>query len=80
MERRTRGSRTSSSRLARAARVFGLSARADGASFRADGEVNGVELHLVGTRGMADPVAALKAYNLADEEDASNPTSTTSTT
>ncbi len=32
--------------------------------------------HFVSTRGMADPVAALKAYNLADEEDASNPTST----
>ena len=63
-------------RLARAPRVFGLSARTDGASLRADGEVNGVELHFVSTRGMADPVAALKAYNLADEEDASNPTST----
>ena len=49
-------------RLARAARTFGL-VYADG---RADGVVNGVELHLVNTRGMSDPVAALKAYNRGD--------------
>lgn len=60
------------SRLARAARVFGL-AYADG---RADGQLGGVELHFVNTRDSADPVAALKAYNLADSADPSNPTST----
>ena len=59
-------------RLSRAARMFGL-AYADG---RADGDVNGVELHFVNTRDVADPVAALKAYNLADAGDAANPTST----
>ena len=59
-------------RLARAARVFGLS-YADG---RADGVVNGVDLHFVNTRDAADQVALLKSYNLVDEADASNPTST----
>ncbi len=58
-------------RLSRAARMFGL-AYSGG---RADGTVNGVALHFVNTRGIADPVAALKAYNLADTADASNPTS-----
>ena len=51
-----------SGRLSRAARMFGLS-YADG---RADGTVNGVELHFVDTGAMKDPVAALKAYNAAD--------------
>ena len=46
-------------RLSRAARMFGFPF-ADG---RADGEVNGVELHFVNTRGAENPVAALKAYN-----------------
>jgi threonine dehydrogenase-like Zn-dependent dehydrogenase len=59
-------------RLARAAQVFGL-AYANG---RADGALNGVDLHFVNTRDVADPVALLKAYNLVDEADASNPTST----
>ena len=59
-------------RLSRAARVFGL-AYADG---RADGTLNGVDLHFVNTKGLADPVAALKAYNLADDARADNPTST----
>ena len=59
-------------RLSRAARTFGL-AYSGG---RADGCVNGVELHFVNTKDVADPVAALKAYNLADVADASNPTST----
>lgn len=59
-------------RLRRAAKMFGL-AYADG---RADGAVNGVELHFVDTSRVADPVAALKAYNLADAADAANPTST----
>ena len=59
-------------RLARAARMFGL-AYADG---RADGDVNGVEVHFVNTKDMPDPVAALKAYNLVDDARADNPTST----
>ncbi len=48
-------------RLTRAAAVFGLPALTDG---HASGEVNGVELHFVNTRGMEDPVAALKAINV----------------
>ena len=46
-------------RLSRAARMFGFSF-ADGT---ADGVVNGVGLHFVNTRGVDNPVAALKAYN-----------------
>ena len=46
-------------RLARAARMFGLAYK-DG---RADGAINGVEVHFVNTGGMAEPVAALKAFN-----------------
>ena len=49
-------------RLARAARMFGLVYE----NGRADGVVNGVELHFVNTRGMNDPVGSLKAYNKAD--------------
>ncbi len=59
-------------RLERAARVFGLSY----ANGRADGVVNGVDLHFVNTREAADQVALLKSYNLVDEADALNPTST----
>ena len=59
-------------RLSRAAQMFGL-AYAGG---KADGEVNGVELHFVNTANMADPVAELKAYNLVDDARADNPTST----
>ncbi len=59
-------------RLARAARMFGLS-YADG---RADGVLNGVDLHFLNTRGVPDQVAALKAYNLVDDARADNPTST----
>ena len=59
-------------RLARAARMFGM-AYADG---RADGDVNGVEVHFVNTKDMADPVKELKAYNLVDDARADNPTST----
>ena len=59
-------------RIARAARMFGLSY----AGGRADGEVNGVELHFVNTKGMADPVKELKAYNLVDDARADNATST----
>ena len=59
-------------RLARAAQVFGLSY----ANGRADGALNGIDLHFVNTRNVADPIALLKAYNLTDEADASNPTST----
>ncbi|MBR1608096.1 MAG: alcohol dehydrogenase catalytic domain-containing protein [Kiritimatiellae bacterium] len=59
-------------RLARAARIFGLEWKAG----RADGPVNGVEVHFLDVRGLEDPVAALKAYNLADCADPANPTST----
>ena len=45
-------------RLSRAARMFGLAW--DGG--RADGVVNGVNLHFVNTAGIPDPVKALKAY------------------
>lgn len=59
-------------RLTRAAKMFGLS-YAEG---RASGEINGVEVHFVNTKGMADPVKELKSFNLADDERADNPTST----
>ncbi len=59
-------------RLARAAKMFGLFFK-DG---RADGEVNGVEVHFVNTKEMSDPVKELKAYNLVDATRADNPTST----
>ena len=55
-------------RLARAARVFGLP--------KEGGRVNGVEVRFLNTRGLADPVAALKAFNAADAADPANPTST----
>ena len=45
-------------RLSRAARMFGLA----WAGGRADGEVNGVELHFVNTAAVSDPVKALRAY------------------
>ncbi len=59
-------------RLSRAARMFGLAYAAG----RADGAVNGVEVHFANTRDVADPVAFLKSFNLADVADAANPTST----
>ena len=59
-------------RLARAAQMFGL-VYADG---KADGAVNGVDLHFVNTRDAADPVALLKSYNLKDEGGAGAVTST----
>ncbi|MBQ3097758.1 MAG: alcohol dehydrogenase catalytic domain-containing protein [Kiritimatiellae bacterium] len=59
-------------RLFRAAKMFGI-AYAEG---RASGEINGVEVHFVNTKGMADPVKELKAFNLADDARADNPTST----
>ncbi len=59
-------------RLTRAAKMFGLS-YAEG---RASGEINGVEVHFVNTKGRADPVKELKSFNLADDERADNPTST----
>jgi len=49
-------------RLARAARMFGLS-YVDG---KADGAINGVEVHFLNTHGLADPVGMLKEYNRAD--------------
>ena len=42
--------------------MFGL-AYANG---RADGEINGVEVHFINTAGLANPIDALKAYNRAD--------------
>ena len=60
------------SRLARAAKMFGL-VYANG---KADGAVNGVELHFVNVKDLDDPVAALKAYNQVDDARADNPTST----
>lgn len=59
-------------RLTRAAKMFGLS-YAEG---RSSGEINGVEVHFVNTKGMADPVKELKSFNLADDARADNPTST----
>ena len=59
-------------RLARAAKMFGLS-YADG---HARGDVNGVEVVFVNTKGWADPVAQLKALNSDEPVDAANPTST----
>ena len=50
-------------RLARAARMFGL-AYEDG---KADGAINGVEVHFLNTRGLEDPVGTLKAYNRAED-------------
>ena len=72
------------SRLARAARVFGISPNTvrtsglegAGAPFAAHGEINGVDVHFVNTKGWADPVAKLKALNSDEPVDASNPTST----
>ena len=49
-------------RLARAARTFGLAYAAG----RADGAVNGVDVHFVNTRETEDPVGTLKAYNRTD--------------
>ena len=49
-------------RLSRAARMFGLSY----ANGRADGVINGVEVHFINTAGLENPVEALKAYNRAD--------------
>ena len=59
-------------RMARAAKMFGL----DFACGRADGSLNGVELHFVDVKDVASPVATLKAYNLDDDARADNPTST----
>ena len=50
-------------RLSRAARMFGLAW--DGG--RADGVVNGVDLHFVNTAGFSDPVKSLKAYPGAEK-------------
>ena len=60
------------SRLARAAKMFGVP-YADG---KGKGKVNDVEVHFVNTSKMSDPVKELKAYNLVDDERADNPTST----
>ena len=49
-------------RLARAARMFGL----EYANGRADGTINGVEVHFINTAGIDDPVSVLKGYNAKD--------------
>ena len=59
-------------RLSRAARMFGLVYGGG----RADGSVNGVEVHFVNTKCVEDATAFLKAMNRDDGGDASNPTST----
>ena len=78
-------------RLSRAARMFGLeggptSVSADGRAacphaadakhIVASGAINGVEVHFVNTKDVADPVSLLKSFNLADDARADNPTST----
>ena len=74
-------------RLARAARMFGLSGeRGTGNGKRetgngercvvARGNVNGVEVIFVNTRDVEDPVSLLKSFNLVDDARADNPTST----
>lgn len=60
-------------RIARAARMFGLPAPVAG---RSSGNVGNVEVHFVNTRGIDDPVAALKALNVDSETRAGNPTAT----
>jgi threonine dehydrogenase-like Zn-dependent dehydrogenase len=50
-------------RLQRAARMFGL----DYINGRADGIINGVEVHFINTVGIEDVVSALKAYNSKDD-------------
>ena len=59
-------------RLARAAKMFGLSF----AEGRAAGKVGGVEVVFVNTKEWTDPVAQLKALNSDEPVDAANPTST----
>ena len=61
-------------RLARAAQVFGLGPGTGGAC--ASGRVGETEVHIVDARGLADPVAALKSFNLADDARAGDATST----
>ena len=49
-------------RLSRAARMFGLVYE----NGRADGFINGVEVHFINTAALENPVETLKAYNKAD--------------
>lgn len=58
-------------RLAHAARIFGLRLKGN----CADGEINGVEVHLVNVKDMVDPIGALKALN-TDDVRMNNPTAT----
>ena len=60
-------------RLSRAAAVFGLPAPVSG---HASGNLNGTELHFLNTRGLPDPVAALKALNLDASSRRDDPTAT----
>ena len=64
-------------RLAHEAAVFGCAKIDDPVSrFHARGVVNGVDVHFLLTRDLADPVAALKAINRDDGERRDNPTAT----
>ena len=49
-------------RLSRAARMFGLVYE----NGKADGFINGVEVHFINTAALENPVETLKAYNKAD--------------
>ena len=60
-------------RLARAARMFGVTGNGD---VVARGTVNGVEVFFVNTKNVDDPVSYLKSLNSDDPVDAANPTST----
>lgn len=64
------------SRLARAAEIFGCARQAGTDFFHAVGTVNGVDVHFINTRSLADPVATLKGLNLADADRTDNPTAT----
>ena len=63
-------------RIARAARMFGLQRVGNGAPYHASGTINGVEVHMVNTKDISDPVTFLKSFNQADDARADNPTST----
>ena len=66
-------------RIARAAKMFGVAAGGaanPAAACRASGTVNGVEVHFVNVKDVADPVHLLKSFNLVDDARADNPTST----
>ena len=69
-------------RLARAARMFGLTGNGErgtgngGTGVVASGKVNDVDVLFVNTAKVEDPVAVLKSLNSDEPADAANPTST----